>query len=722
MNFLKLASLLSLTIFWSGCVEYYHVKPVADPNGITNPTDPVVPITPVGTAALASAFITRKASASIDLTCSTGATHYMQASSAPLASDGGWTACPSTNFTISQSLVDGENNLKYWFKSSTDTVSSSATAVTVQKGELRVDSPYSLSGIYFGTSLTKISDTRFVVAEPYNNELVYTGGAVRIYDQDGNLINSVLGDQNCDTLGGDPLYSCYGEGSIKVISSDRFVIISPYGALGNGKIILVNAVTGAVIRTFVGDDASDTLGMDGVTVLSNGNFLIQSSMDDVGGITDAGSVMLINSSTGDIVATISGDDTSDSVGSHGVTDLGNGKFSVSSAADNVGGISGAGSVKFYNSDGTLAASFVGNAASDNFGRKGVKKLSGGNFVIVSPEDNIGAVTDAGSVTLVSGVDYSVITTIVGDNNGDTLGDGGAFVLSNGNFAIFSTQDDQGLTNNGTVKIVNGASGIVINTLAGTANNQYYGSGTQVDLGGGRFAFSTPYETVGAITGAGSVRLVNAAGTVYGTISGNNANDNLGSSSITALATGNLVIASSNDDAGLLNNGTVKIIDGVSGLELNQITGLVANDKYGSSVTPLSNGNFSFQSPSADSGPIVNAGRVWLVDGSTGAAIDAVAGSTASEQLGSSGVEIHDGNLAILTLGGDIPGKPSVGSLMIMDGVTGDVLDIFGGDVADDGRMAGMKMIMIGKIAVVSYAGGESGGNGFMGYIKMFPLD
>jgi len=61
----------------------------------------------------------------------------------------------------------------------------------------------------------------------------------------------------------------------------------------------VNGTTGAPIGSaIVGNAALDNLGLGGITALPNGNFVIVSHIEDVGGIVNAGSVRLVDGTTG----------------------------------------------------------------------------------------------------------------------------------------------------------------------------------------------------------------------------------------------------------------------------------------------------------------------------------------------------------------------------------------------------------------------------------------
>ena len=87
--------------------------------------------------------------------------------------------------------------------------------------------------------------------------------------------------------------------------------------------------------------------------------MIASPFDKVGGIEDAGSVMLVSGATGlQIGVTLSGDQKDDWLGYSGVTALANNNFVVISSEDQVDSIPGAGSVKLVS--GTTGAQIGDN--------------------------------------------------------------------------------------------------------------------------------------------------------------------------------------------------------------------------------------------------------------------------------------------------------------------------------------------------------------------------
>ena len=81
------------------------------------------------------------------------------------------------------------------------------------------------------------------------------------------------------------------------------MIASPFdnvdGIEDAGSVMLVSGATGLQIGvTLVGDQEDDWLGYSGVTALANNNFVVISSEDQVDSIPGAGSVKLVSGTTG----------------------------------------------------------------------------------------------------------------------------------------------------------------------------------------------------------------------------------------------------------------------------------------------------------------------------------------------------------------------------------------------------------------------------------------
>jgi len=519
--------------------------------------------------------------------------------------------------------------------SSSGGASGGATPTAIASFELLDPTPG--AGDEFGQLVVILSNGNIVVSDPNDSSVAANNGAVHLYNPVTQmLIASIYGDDANDQL---------GFGSITALANNNFVIASPLdtvsGIAAAGSVRLINGANGAQVgATIAGDDAGDGLGLGGITALANNNFVIASDLDDMGVVVDAGSVQLVNGATGaPIGVAITGDNPGDRIGINGAVALANGNYVVGSPSDDAGVVDN-GSVQLVNgaTGAQIGATIAGDNPGDGFGF--ITALANDNFVIAAPSDNAGA-TGSGSVRLVDGATGVEIPggLIVGDDVSDGLG----FVtaLANSNYAISAYADDGSPgpeINVGTVRLADGTNGTQIGVaIEGDTTNDQLGLGDTIALANNNFVFASFIDDVGGVVKAGSVRLVDGTtGLEIGLTAGDDANDQLGFSitGVTALANNNFVIAADLDDMGVVvDAGSVRLVDGVTGIPIvgGTITGSTANDQLGSGgVTALTNNDYVIVSPLDDEGGI-DFGSVRLIDGVTGIQIGAsITGAVADD--------------------------------------------------------------------------------------------
>ena len=475
-------------------------------------------------------------------------------------------------------------------------------------------------------------------------------------------------------------------GSLTVIlDNGNIVVTSPEDssvASNSGAVHLYDPYKKILIKSIYGDNANDFLGQTSITALTNNNFVIASKLDGVGGVSDVGSVMLINGATGSqIGSTFVGNTASDQLG-FSIKALPNNNFVIASPYDDVGAgpsVVNAGSVILVSgtTGAQIGSTFAGNATNDYLGNGGVTALTNNNFVINSPSDDVG-VSDAGSVMLINGATGAQIgSTLAGNTSGDQLGASSITALTNNNFVIASYLDNvSSVVDAGSVMLINGATGAQIgSTLAGNAANDYLGRSSVTALTNNNFVIASAYDDVG-VSNAGSVMLINGAtgAQIGSTLAGNAANDYLGFSAITALTNNNFVIASEYDNLGgsVVDAGSVILVSGATGAQIGStLAGNTASDFLGfSGITALTNNNFVIASPYDDVG-VSDAGSVMLVNGATGALIGTIVGDTASDQLGYSFITaLTNNNFVIASENDNVGGITDAGSVMLINGATG----------------------------------------------------
>ena len=537
----------------------------------------------------------------------------------------------------------------------------------------------------FGSEVVLLGNGNIVVTDPFDSSVAVSNGAVHLYNPiTQTVIASFYGDNADDQL---------GSGGITALANSNFVISSPQDSVGGvinaGSVQLVNGETGIPIGTKLnGGFDNDRLGSGGIAALANSRFVIISPEDDVNSIADAGSVQLV-STTGIVMGTpLAGNNIGDRLGSDGVTALTNNNYVVASSTDNIGGIGNAGSVRLVDANGIpMGTPLVGDNTDDQLGSGGITALANGNYVIASPLDDfdiiIDVVVDAGSVHLFDGDDGTPIgDPVIGNFNEDQMGIGGVTALANSNFVVTSYLDNVGGTlNAGSVILKNGTNGDLIDGIEGTINEDQVGRGgvtALINNASFNFVVVSHFEDIGVNQDAGSVRLVNGVnGVTIGTpLVGDNVSDMLGSGGITALANGNYVIASPGDDDADTGNGdagSVRLVNADTGQEINIEFGDIANKQLGvGAVTVLANGNFVLSNHLEDINSIVDVGSVQLFDGSLGTPIGTpLTGNSSGDALSFDGVTaLPNSNYIVASRHENIGGITNAGSVRLFDGTSG----------------------------------------------------
>jgi len=222
-------------------------------------------------------------------------------------------------------------------------------------------------------------------------------------------------------------------------------------------------------------------------------------------------------------------------------------------------------------------------------------------------------------------------------------------------------------------------------LAGPAGSSAFGGAITV-LTSGNFVVADPgYNAPGPVTAVGAVYLYNGAtGALISTLTGSNANDQVGSDGVVALPNGNFVVASPDwDHATLANVGAVTWGSGWSGVngtvsEANSLIGSSAGDRIGLGglITPLNNGNYVVSSQYWANGTTVDAGAVTWGNGATGIAglvsmTNSLVGSSAEDQVGSGGVKaLSNGNYLVISSNWDHATATNAGAVTWGNGLTG----------------------------------------------------
>jgi len=277
---------------------------------------------------------------------------------------------------------------------------------------------------------------------------------------------------------------------------------------GSGTISASNSLTGSQFR--------DEVGLSGTTLLPNGNYIVNSPNWANGSAGSAGAVTRVSGSTGLALANASGtvstsnsftgSQANDQVGSGGITLLANGNFVVDSPnwiafSEILGAVTlvkGATGLALADGAGTPAFdnNLGGGTTNDHVGSGGVTVLGDGNYIVDSPSWANGSASNAGAVTLISGATglplnsgiFGNVTTsdsLTGSQTNDQVGSGAITVQANGNYLVNSPLWANGsAAQAGAVTLVSGSTGLALEGSATiTPQNSLLGQQPNAQLTG-----------------------------------------------------------------------------------------------------------------------------------------------------------------------------------------------------------------------------------------------
>jgi hypothetical protein len=397
-------------------------------------------------------------------------------------------------------------------------------------------------------AVTPLANGHYVVASDYwHNGTALNAGAVTWCNGDTgrtgtiSAANSLVGTESLNNI---------GSGGVLALPNGHYVVCSPYAKIGTlaqaGAATWCNGTTGrsgtlSSANSLVGAQAGDQVGLDGATLLANGNYVVTSFFADNGTLTHAGAVTWCDGSTGRTGAistanSLMGGQADDRVGGGEVTPLANGHYVVRSSTWKNPSGAAVGAVTWCNgSTGragivTAANSLTGSTASDNTGYPGVIALPNGNYVVPTWYWDNGTATDAGAVTWCDGGSgttgvISAANSLVGTTASDQIGYGGLRVLADGNYVVRSyLWDNAGVSNAGAVTRCSGTAGLTgevsaANSLVGITASDRVGEGPELAAADGSYLFSSPKWNQGAVADAGAVMLFQPGSSRAGEISG-----------------------------------------------------------------------------------------------------------------------------------------------------------------------------------------------------------
>ena len=219
-------------------------------------------------------------------------------------------------------------------------------------------------------------------------------------------------------------------------------------------------------------------------------------------------------------------------------------------------------------------------------------------------------------------------------------------------------------------------------IIGPAGSSLFGTSVTA-LPNGNLVVTDPDYDAGSNIDVGAIYLYDGeTGLLISTLTGSNADDNIGSSGVIVLTNGNFVVNSPAwDSSGLMDAGAVtwgSAESGVSGVvsAANSLVGSKAYDNVGSwGVTALVNGNYVVGSLEWDNGGVMDAGAATWGSGTSGvsgvvSAANSLVGSTDSDRVGFSVTALANGNYVVSSLEWDSGATTDVGAATWGSGTSG----------------------------------------------------
>ena len=607
-------------------------------------------------------------------------------------------ALTNGNFLVTSSSWNGNRGAVTWGSGSTG-VKGTVSATNSLVG--------SATGDYVGMSgITKLTNGNYVVDSPiWNNRVgaVTWGSGTTGVTGSISATNSLVGTTAGDSVGGSQNF--YFGGGVKALTNGNYVIASPDWSNGKGAATWGDGTKGvrgvvAITNSLIGSNTNDAVGVSGVTVLANGNYVVGSrnAVTWGNGTTGfKGQISATNSliaSSNNVIALSNGNYVVNNPywnGSYGAVTWGNGTTGVSGVVSSTNSI-------------------VGSNAGDDVGSAGVTTLRNGNYVVDSPQwnGNCGAVTFGNGANGVTG-SISSKNSLIGGVAGDYVGKsnsfyGGVVELTNGNYVVSSPNWGDGTFDNlGAVTWGNGTTGVTglvspFNSLVGSTGGDYVGAGRRgnsiTPLANGNYVVDSPDWSNGSLSEAGAVTWGNGTRGITGAISaanslvGSSESDQVGLNGVTALTNGNYVVDSLNwqitQSFFRVNVGAVTWGNGTTGTDgivsaSNSLIGSTDGESVVGSggVTALSNGNYVVNSPEwGIVSTVFNAGAVTWGDGTKGLvgvvnSTNSLVGSVDFDQVGSNGIKaLTDGNYVVSSSNWSNGGISAAGAVTWGDGTKG----------------------------------------------------
>jgi filamentous hemagglutinin family protein len=369
----------------------------------------------------------------------------------------------------------------------------------------------------------------------------------------------------------------HGSSGATQLTNGNIVVTSSqdnFGASKSGAAYLYHGTTGALISALYGSTADDQVGSGGITALSNGNYVVSSNNWNKDATTTRVGAVTWGSGTGGTIGAVSaanslvGSTASDSVGSGGITALSNGNYVVSSSVWDNGTITNAGAVTWGSGtagvSGEVSAtnSLVGSKANDSVGNGGITALSNSNYVVRSPNFD----GQRGAVWLVA--DPASAAEMINASSGTANVNPALLANAAGAGTTVTLQATNDITVNSAVNVAG-----KLNLLAGNRMTLNAGGtitstapGDALVLSGNTFVNNAGSNALTAANGRWLVYSNAPAGNTFGGLaSGNNAvwNATHAGNAPATIASGNRYVFAQQPTVAITANAQTKVYDGTA---------------------------------------------------------------------------------------------------------------------------------------------------------------
>ncbi|ASM74311.1 outer membrane protein IcsA autotransporter [Pseudosulfitobacter pseudonitzschiae] len=609
-------------------------------------------------------------------------------------------------------------------------------AMVVNSGELIVETNETI-GTLAGSGPVSLNANRLTVAGVGSTEFSGAMGGTGGLSKSGSGTLTLTGSNGytglTDVAGGTLAVTGGGTLASNLIQlNGGATFLTDGGALNSGTIMLVNGagttarLTGDETVYGIATAAGTILDLDGGTVTMIANPTLAGSVTGTGGITASGTSANItlsgaNDYTG--ATTITGGgilrvDNGAAIVDTGAVDVVAGTFELL-ANETIGTLAGAGSVALNAN--TLAVAGAGSTGFSGSvgGTGGLNKSGSGTLTLSGTNDYTGttsinggtlrvdngvAIIDTGAVDVVAGtfelLANETIGTLAGAGsvalNANTLtvagagstgfsgsagGTGGLSKSGSGTLTLSGTNDYTGTTsiNGGTLRVDNGVA------IADTG---------AVEVSSGTFELLAD-ETIGTLTGAGSVALNTNTLTVAGAGSTEFSGGLGGTGGLTKAGSGSFLLSDTNSYTGatLVSQGTLVLSGGTAladtsavTVELDAILQLLESERVGS----LTNrGIVNLSAPSGVTGTVLTVSGNY--DAASDLIMDVVLGddASASDRLVIEGDTSGTTNVFAINQGGT-GGQTTTGILLVdVGGTSGGSFVLANGDVVLPGGETGL---------------------------------